>query len=48
MNESISKVREQFETELAQTNLNEKDAVDALRVKWLGKKGQVTGMMKQM
>ena len=48
MNESISQVREQFEAELAQTDLNSKEAVDALRVKWLGKKGQITGMMKQM
>lgn len=48
MNENLSELRKQFEAELAETKLNVKEAVDALRVKWLGKKGQITAMMKQM
>lgn len=40
MNEKLSQMREAFEAELAETKLNVKEAVDALRVKWLGKKAR--------
>lgn len=48
MNESISKVKEAFEQELGSLGERSKDKVDALRVKYLGKKGLVTALLKQM
>lgn len=48
MNESISKVKEAFEQELGSLGERSKDKVDALRVKYLGKKGLVTTLLKQM
>jgi phenylalanyl-tRNA synthetase alpha chain len=48
MSEAISKVKEAFVKELAETSLQTREAVDALRVKYLGKKGLVTELLKQM
>jgi phenylalanyl-tRNA synthetase alpha chain len=48
MNESISKVKEAFEQELGSLGERSKEKVDALRVKYLGKKGLVTALLKQM
>ncbi len=41
-------IKSQFVAELATTSLSDTAAVDALRVKFLGKKGLVTELMKQM
>lgn len=48
MSEAINKVKQAFEAELAQTDLVSQEAVNNLRVKFLGKKGLVTDLMKQM
>ena len=41
-------VKQAFDAELAQTDLTNQEAVNNLRVKYLGKKGAVTDLMKQM
>lgn len=48
MSESISKLKQDFEAELASLVLTSKEDVDAIRVKYLGKKGLVTDLLKQM
>lgn len=48
MSESISKLKQEFEAELASLVLTSKEDVDAIRVKYLGKKGLVTDLLKQM
>ena len=48
MSEAISAVKTQFDAELAQTSMTDAQAVDALRVKYLGKKGLVTDLLKLM
>ena len=48
MSEAISQVKAQFDAELSQTSMTDAQAVDALRVKYLGKKGLVTELLKQM
>ncbi|NLG39094.1 MAG: phenylalanine--tRNA ligase subunit alpha, partial [Fibrobacter sp.] len=48
MSESISKLKQDFEAELASLVLTSKEEVDAIRVKYLGKKGLVTDLLKQM
>lgn len=45
---NIESMKSQFLLELEQTDVNDLQAVDALRVRFLGKKGLVTGLMKQM
>ena len=47
MSEAINNVKQAFDAELAQTNLTNQEAVNNLRVKYLGKKGAVTDLMKQ-
>ncbi len=48
MSEAINNVKQAFDAELAQTDLTNQEAVNNLRVKYLGKKGVVTDLMKQM
>lgn len=48
MSEAINNVKQAFDAELAQTDLTNQEAVNNLRVKYLGKKGAVTDLMKQM
>jgi phenylalanyl-tRNA synthetase alpha chain len=48
MSESIFKLKQDFEAELASLVLTSKEEVDAIRVKYLGKKGLVTDLLKQM
>ena len=49
MSENIfDNLKTQFDAELAETIVTDPVAVDALRVKFLGKKGLVTELMKQM
>ena len=48
MSEAIDNVKQAFDAELAQTDLTNQEAVNNLRVKYLGKKGAVTDLMKQM
>ncbi len=48
MSEAIANVKAQFDAELAQTSMTDAQAVDALRVKYLGKKGLVTDLLKLM
>ena len=48
MSESISKLKQEFEAELATLNLTDREAIDAIRIKYLGKKGLVTELLKQM
>jgi len=48
MSEAILKVNDAFAKELAETPLQSREAVDMLRVKYLGKKGLVTDLLKQM
>lgn len=48
MSEAISQVKVQFDAELAQTSMSDAQAVEALRVKYLGKKGLVTDLLKLM
>lgn len=48
MNENINSLKSVFEGELSSTDLTNKEAVDNLRVKYLGKKGLVTDLLKQM
>ena len=48
MSESISKLKQEFEAELAALDLTNRETVDATRIKYLGKKGLVTGLLKQM
>jgi len=48
MSEAILKVNDAFAKELAETPLGSREAVDTLRVKYLGKKGLVTDLLKQM
>ncbi|MCI5601550.1 MAG: phenylalanine--tRNA ligase subunit alpha, partial [Hallerella sp.] len=46
MSEAIDNVKQAFDAELAQTDLTNQEAVNNLRVKYLGKKGAVTDLMK--
>ncbi|HSQ42494.1 MAG TPA: phenylalanine--tRNA ligase subunit alpha [Fibrobacteraceae bacterium] len=48
MSQAIDSLKAQFEAELATVDLTDPAAVDALRVKYLGKKGLVTDLLKQM
>ncbi|MCF0216021.1 MAG: phenylalanine--tRNA ligase subunit alpha [Fibrobacteraceae bacterium] len=48
MSEAINNVKSAFDAELAQTDLTNQEAVNNLRVKYLGKKGLVTDLLKQM
>lgn len=48
INEAISTVKKKFEAELSATDHSNLDAVNGLRVKYLGKKGSVTELLKQM
>ena len=48
MSESISKLQQDFEADLASLVLTSKEEVDAIRVKYLVKKGLVTDLLKQM
>ena len=48
MSEAINNVKQALDAELAQTDLTNQEAVNNLRVKYLGKKGAVTDLMKQM
>ena len=48
MNENMNSLKAAFENELSSTDLTQKEAVDSLRVKYLGKKGLVTDLLKQM
>lgn len=48
MSQSMENLKSQFDTELAATSLTDPSAVDALRVKYLGKKGLVTDLLKLM
>lgn len=48
MSEAISNVKKQFDAELSQTSMSDTQAVEALRVKYLGKKGLVTDLLKLM
>lgn len=48
MNENINNLKLAFEKELSETTLTDKEAVNTLRVKYLGKKGLVTDLLKQM
>ena len=41
MSEAINNVKQAFDAELAQTNLTNQKAVNNLRVKYLGKKGNI-------
>ena len=45
---TFNNVKQAFDAELAQTDLTNQEAVNNLRVKYLGKKGAVTDLMKQM
>ena len=46
MKEQLEKIRQLAEAELAECNSAE--ALEALRVKYLGKKGELTAILKQM
>lgn len=46
MKEQLEKIRQLAESELAECNAS--DALEALRVKYLGKKGELTAILKQM
>ncbi|MBQ7980398.1 MAG: hypothetical protein IJ305_02195, partial [Oscillospiraceae bacterium] len=46
MKEQLEKIRQLAEAELAECNAA--DALEALRVKYLGKKGELTAILKQM
>ncbi len=48
INEAISSVRKEFEAELPSVDLSSLETVNAFRVKYLGKKGSVTELLKQM
>lgn len=48
MNENIEEVKKDFEGNLASLNLEDSTAVTDVRVKYLGKKGLVTGLLKKM
>ncbi|MDR2555909.1 MAG: phenylalanine--tRNA ligase subunit alpha [Fibromonadaceae bacterium] len=48
MQSKISEVKEQFEKELSQTDLSDEQAVENLRLKYLGKKGLLTDLLKGM
>lgn len=44
----ISEIKDLFKNELLQTNLNEEASVEDLRLKYLGKKGLLTDLLKNM
>lgn len=48
MSQAFENLRQLFANELAETSLEDSSAVDALRVRFLGKKGLVTDLLKQM
>nr|AGS51853.1 phenylalanyl-tRNA synthetase alpha chain [uncultured bacterium contig00117] len=48
MQSQISELRTLFHGELSQANLNEEASVESLRLKYLGKKGLVTDLLKGM
>jgi len=48
MQTQISELREQFQGEISQANLNDEATVESLRLKYLGKKGLVTELLKGM
>ena len=48
MNGKIDLLKQEFESELKSLTTVDKESVDAIRVKYLGKKGLVTDLLKQM
>jgi len=48
MQSQISELKGQFQSELSQTDLNDETSVENLRLKYLGKKGLVTDLLKIM
>jgi len=48
MQSQISELKGQFQSELSQTDLNDETSVENLRLKYLGKKGLLTDLLKTM